>query len=215
MLLQSNHLMDNNIFLYGASGHCKVIIDILSLHKVEINAIIDDDVNKKAILGIAVLHSSKVDFADQQKMIVAIGDNAIRKHIVKKLNSSYFTAIHPAAIVSNYSVINVGSVVMAGAVINADARIGYHCIINTGAIIEHDCQISDFVHVSPNATLSGAVTVMEGAHIGVGASVIQGVTIGKWATVGAGAVIIENVPDYAVVVGNPGRVIKNKQKTNE
>jgi len=49
-----------------------------------------------------------------------------------------------------------------------------------------------------------------GSHIGIGASVIQGITIGKWCTIGAGAVIIKDIPDGATVVGNPGRIIKQK-----
>jgi acetyltransferase EpsM len=52
------------------------------------------------------------------------------------------------------------------------------------------------------------VQVGEGTHIGIGACVVQGIKVGKWATIGAGAVIIKDVPDYAVVVGNPGRIIK-------
>ena len=60
--------------------------------------------------------------------------------------------------------------------------------------------------------MAGNVAVGEGTQIGIGAAVIQGVTIGKWATIGAGAVIIEDVPDFAVVVGNPGRVIKMNLK---
>jgi len=56
--------------------------------------------------------------------------------------------------------------------------------------------------------LAGNVEVGEGTHVGIGASVIQGVKIGKWATIGAGAVVIKDVPDFAVVVGSPARIIK-------
>jgi len=48
----------------------------------------------------------------------------------------------------------------------------------------------------------------EGPHVGAGAVVIPNIIIGKWVTIGAGAVIIKDIPDFAVVVGNPGRVIK-------
>ena len=66
--------------------------------------------------------------------------------------------------------------------------------------------------MSPNVSLAGNVTIGEGSHIGIGSCVIQGIKIGKWATIGAGAVIIKDVPDYAVVVGNPGTIIKfNKE----
>ena len=54
----------------------------------------------------------------------------------------------------------------------------------------------------------------EGTLIGAGATVTPGINIGSWALVGAGAVIIEDVPDYAVVVGNPGRIIKYAAATN-
>jgi acetyltransferase EpsM len=58
------------------------------------------------------------------------------------------------------------------------------------------------------AALAGNVTVGEGTQIGINATVKQGITIGKWAIIGAGAVIVKDVPDFAVVVGNPGRIIK-------
>lgn len=209
MLPQSNRLMGNELNLYGASGHCKVVIDILRESKKEIHSIIDDDVNKKELHGILVLHSSLYDLASKSKVIVTIGDNTIRKMIVEKIKADFDTAMHPKAIVSRTATIGCGTVLLAGAIVNADAIVGNHCIINTGSIIEHDCIIGDYVHVSPNATLSGSVIVNEGVHIGVGACVIQGVTIGKWAIVGAGAVILKDVPDFAVVVGNPGRIIKS------
>jgi acetyltransferase EpsM len=71
--------------------------------------------------------------------------------------------------------------------------------------------VADFVHISPNAALAGNVKVGEGTQVGIGACVMQNITIGKWATIGAGAVIIRDVPDYAVVVGNPGRIVRMNQ----
>ncbi len=48
--------------------------------------------------------------------------------------------------------------------------------------------------------------VEEGAHVGTGAIVIPGIKIGKWCTIGAGAVVVKDVPDNAVLVGNPGDI---------
>ena len=53
--------------------------------------------------------------------------------------------------------------------------------------------------------------VGEGTQIGINATIRQGINIGKWATIGAGAVIVKDVPDYAVVVGNPGKIIRYNQ----
>lgn len=209
--------MDSKIYLYGASGHGKVIIDILKSNNETIDAIVDDFPKLKSLFGIPVLNSKDFDDLSGQKLIVSIGDNLIRKKVVKRLNNvSFHIAIHPKAVVSSFSEIGDGTVVMAGAIINPATSIGKHCIINTGAIIEHDCVIKDFVHISPNASVAGAVTIEKGAHIGIGASIIQGIKIGKWSMIGAGAVIIEDVPNFAVVVGNPGKVIKIKEnKSNE
>lgn len=200
--------MENNIVLYGASGHCKVIIDILQCNNQKIAEVIDDAPKSKSILGLPILNSKEFDFSSAENMILSIGNNKIRKKLAGKFPVTFVKAIHPKAIISNHAAVGEGTVVMAGAIINPGANIGNHCIINSGAVIEHDCKIGDYAHISPNASLAGGVVVEEGAQVGIGASVIQGVKIGKWAVIGAGAVIINDVPDYAVVVGNPGRTIK-------
>lgn len=52
------------------------------------------------------------------------------------------------------------------------------------------------------------IHICEGAWLGAGVTVVAGVTIGKYAIVGAASVVTHDVPDYAVAVGNPARVIK-------
>ncbi|MNF82058.1 putative acetyltransferase EpsM [compost metagenome] len=197
------------MYLYGASGHCKVIVDIITESKENIiEGIFDDNPNCDSIYRIPVFNAKRIKNFLGKQLIIAIGNNSIRKKIMENISAVYLTAIHPKSIVSNYAKIGEGSVVMAGAIINTDSVVGKHCIINTGAVIEHDCILDDFVHISPNASLAGSVIVGEGSHIGIGAIVIQDVKIGSWVTVGAGSVIIEDIPDNAVVVGNPGKIIK-------
>jgi acetyltransferase-like isoleucine patch superfamily enzyme len=53
----------------------------------------------------------------------------------------------------------------------------------------------------------GKTHVKYGAAIGAGSVIITGVTIGQWAMIGSGSVVTKDVPDYALVVGNPARVI--------
>lgn len=194
------------MILFGASGHAKVVLDILSRLGITVEKILDDHPKTDSIFDVEVEKSD--DTLPFQKAIISIGNNTFRKNISEKFNLDYQIAIHPESTVSEFSEIKEGTVVMAKAVINPGSLVGKHCIINTGAIVEHDCIIGDFAHISPNAALAGNVTIGEGSHIGIGAAVIQGVKIGKWATVGAGAVIIQDVPDFATVVGNPGKIIK-------
>lgn len=198
--------METKVILYGAGGHCKVIIDILNLLNISIEQIVDDSPAIASLVGIPIVLSK--EFTKMDNLIIAIGDNLTRKKLSKINTVTYFKLIHPKTSISPFSTVEKGTVVMAGAIINANTCIGKHSIINTGAIIDHDCTIGNFVHIAPKATLAGNVKVGEGTQIGIGAIVIQGVKIGKWCVIGAGAVIIRDVPDYAVVVGNPGKIIK-------
>ena len=207
--------METRINLIGASGHCKVIIDILLSSSIQIGTIFDDDQDKIEILGFPINHSSQLILDSNKNLILSIGNNQVRKLLSLKFNVNFATAIHSNAIISKFSKIDEGTVVMAGVIVNSDAKIGKHCILNTGSIIEHDCILENFVHISPNASLAGGVTVGEGTQVGIGATVIQGVKIGKWVVIGAGTVVINDVPDFATVVGNPARIIKYNTIHNE
>jgi acetyltransferase EpsM len=199
--------------LFGASGHGKVIIDILELNGTK-EIKIWDDAPKGTLSGYNV---SLPDFNDNDALAsvtISIGDNTNRKKVAERFpqQTKFHTAIHPSATISKTVKVDDGTVIMAGVSINPDTSIGKHGIINTNASIDHDCLIGDYVHISPNVALCGNVTIGEGTHIGAASVVIPGKTIGKWCTIGAGTVIINDVPDYATVVGNPGRIIKTSTK---
>lgn len=197
------------MYVFGASGHGKVIASILlATNPLAFKGFLDDNPTSPVVMNLPVLLSSEVSCGIGLKVIIGIGNNRIRKAVSERLNASYFSALHPSSVVCPTVNLGLGTVVSAQGVINADSKIGSHCIVNSGAVVEHDCILGDFVHVSPNAALAGNVVVGDGTQIGIGAVVIQGITIGKWVTIGAGAVIINDVPDFAVVVGNPGRIIK-------
>lgn len=193
------------MFLYGASGHAKVIIDILRANHEPIEALFDDNEKIHNILGYPVLRSSEV----RGPLIISIGNNSIRKKIAKELNIEYGKAFHPSAIISEEAEIKEGSVVMQGAIVQSDVRIGRHCIVNTGASVDHECIIGDYVHISPHCTLCGNVQVGEGTWIGAGCTIIPGVIIGKWSIVGAGSVVTKDIPDGVLAAGNRCRIIKN------
>ncbi|AXG68984.1 putative acetyltransferase EpsM [Kordia sp. SMS9] len=198
----------SNICLFGASGHGKVVKDVAASTNTVIDAFIDDHPKSEFLQGIPVVSSSKIATYAGNKFLISIGNNSVRKVLSQKIKNDFTRLIHKTATISPSAKIAEGTVIMNGTNINADANIGKHVIINTAAIIEHDCHIGDFVHISPNATITGNVTIGEGTHIGAGAIVIPNIKIGKWATIGAGAVIINDVPDDAVVVGNPGKIKK-------
>jgi acetyltransferase EpsM len=203
--------LTNRILLYGASGHAKVICEILEAQRRIPCGLIDDNPNVTSLLDYKVYNTlQQAAWQADDQFIISIGNNRIRKMIAqKKLNEVTFTnAIHPSAVISPRGAIGQGTVVMANVSVNVHSNIGDHVILNTNCSIDHDCTVEDFVHISPNVALAGNVHVGEGTQIGIGAAVIQNIRIGKWVMVGAGSVVIRDVPDYAVVVGNPGRIIR-------
>jgi sugar O-acyltransferase (sialic acid O-acetyltransferase NeuD family) len=201
--------MNNRLSILGIGGHSKIIIEIASKLSLVIDGLYDDDKQKhnRKFYGIDVM--GNIDTIKNANAIIAIGDNFTRKNVFHKVGiMNWMTLKHPSAIVANDVIINNGSLIVAGVIIQADSNIGSHCIINTNSSIDHDCIINDFVHISPSATLCGNVKVGEGSLIGAGATIIPNVNIGKWCVIGAGAVITKDVPDYSLVVGIPGKIIK-------
>jgi UDP-2-acetamido-3-amino-2,3-dideoxy-glucuronate N-acetyltransferase len=124
--------------------------------------------------------------------------------------------------------IGAGSIVGAGVYIGAGVRVGANCKIQNQALLYEGVELERGVFVGPqvcftndhlpravNSDLSlktaadwhlGRTRVREGASVGAQSVVVTGVTIGRWALIGAGTVVTRDVPDHALVYGNPARV---------
>ncbi|CAG9613435.1 Putative acetyltransferase EpsM [Bacillus rhizoplanae] len=204
------------IVMIGQGGHSKVVRDIiLSNNEYEIVGYLDDRYEDIAIVDniyfgpISTAHEM-INYFNQIKFVIAIGDNKVRKLIVEKLCLSenyYATLIHKTAVVSPSAKIGNGTVVMPNVVINADTQIGNHVIINTGSVVEHDNIVGDFVHISPHVTLTGSVIIEEGAHIGAAATMIPSAKVREWSIIGAGSVVINDIPPNCTAVGIPAKII--------
>jgi UDP-2-acetamido-3-amino-2,3-dideoxy-glucuronate N-acetyltransferase len=116
-----------------------------------------------------------------------------------------------------------------GVYVDHDVEIGTGCKIQNGVSVYHGVTIADRVFVGPNATFVNdrrpradspdwkieQTTILEGASICANATVVCGVTIGKFSMVAAGAIVTHDVPDHALVVGQPARVIDYVTESGE
>ena len=197
----------NRLVIIGAGGHGKAVADNALKNGYTAINFVDDAVTGDCvgfpILGefseIERLNDGNTDF------IIGIGDNATRKMIAETFDVNWVTLVHPSAQIAVNVTIGKGTVVMAGAVVNACASIGKHCIVNTGSVVEHDNVIEDFVHISPKVALGGTVSVGKSTHIGIGATVSNNVNICGDCIVGAGAVVIKEIDDGGIYIGVPAR----------
>lgn len=193
------------LYIYGASGHGLVIADIAKDNGFENISFIDDGDND-------FLCFEEIKKNINTPIIIAIGDNKVRKKLyekVKKEGFSVTTLIHSSSVISSSVCIDEGTVVMPNVVINANAIIGKAVILNSSSVIEHECVIEDFVHISPNVALAGNVKIKKLTHIGIGSNVIQGIIIGNNTIIGTGSIVVKNIGDFKKAYGNPCREIED------
>lgn len=207
-------MKDNNkLLIIGASGHGRVVVDIaLKMNKWKQIAFLDDDENIKFSMGIEVMGkvSDAFKYINEYDIFVAIGNNKIREKVQRQLETSGAsipTLIHPRSVIGEQVELGVGTVIMAGVIINCCTKIGKGCIINTSATLDHDNVIEDYVHISPGVNTAGTVKVGKGTWLGIRSAVSNNINITSGCKVGAGAVVVRDTNEAGTYVGVPARRI--------
>jgi len=201
------------LFIFGAGGHGKVVAETAEATGgwESIRFLDDDFLRLNGSLHWPVANPD--EFSDKLRgasAVIAIGNSGKRLALLDEVSAAggmLPVLLHPVAWVSPSAVFEEGTVVFAGAVIQAEARLGRGVIVNTLAGVDHDCVLGDGVHICPGAHLAGNVTVGERSWLGIGCSIKQGIRIGRDVTIGAGAVVINDVADGLTVVGCPARPV--------
>lgn len=187
------------IAIIGAGGHGKVIGEIALLDQYNTIDFFDDQISQFKDFPFTV-QGNLIDLKNKIKnydaFFVAIGDNKIRHDKISWLREEkvkIVNLIHPKSTISKFSSLGLGTCVMANAVINPGTLIKDGVIINTSASIDHDCIIEDFSHISPNCSLSGNVNVGKFSHLGTGTSVHPGINVGQNVKTGVGSKIYKDI----------------------
>lgn len=207
--------MKSEIILIGAGGHAKVCIELIHAMGERVAYCVGDAGSADECIGVPVLHGDQhlscLRSEGYERLFIGVGSNALRESLsIMAIGFGYqlVNAISPHAIVSPTARLGAGIAVMAGVVINADARIEDLAIINTGATIDHDCHIEKAAHIAPQCALAGNVSIGRHAFLGVGTKVIPEISIGEKVIIGAGGVVVSNIEKNVVAVGVPAQKIK-------
>ena len=203
------------LFLFGAGGHCKQVIDIFKQDTdLTICGIFDDYSQKKDHYGYPILGTinnavSLSNIYGDARFFCTIGDNIFREKICSQFDKTKFiNCIHPKSNISDSVKIGLGNYIGAFTNILGDSVIGDFNILNDGAQLPHDSLIGNYNHVSINASLGGNVRVGNYNLIGLNSTILPKITIGDNITVGAGTVVHRDIKESCTVVGNPYRIIK-------
>jgi sugar O-acyltransferase (sialic acid O-acetyltransferase NeuD family) len=213
---------NSKAIIIGYSGHAYVVLDILIRKKYNIIGYCDSSEKNYNPFNIKFLGKESdaypLSILAQNHYFVSIGDNYIRAKVLDKLTALFDRAslnvIHDKAVCSSLIEWHPqgGILVAANTTINPLSKIGKGVICNTSSSIDHECILGNYVHIAPGTVLCGNVEVGDYSFIGANSVVKQGISIGKNVIVGAGSVVIKNIPDNAVVAGNPAKPLKIKLK---
>jgi sugar O-acyltransferase (sialic acid O-acetyltransferase NeuD family) len=200
------------LYLIGAGGHAKVVLDaLLSTDAMAYGIRIRDGAQQlqgQQLLGYPIEVPAIAAEMENQSFHLAIGNGQARQRLFAMLidiRAVPLSVVHPASSVSRFARVGDGSFVAAQAVVAAAAALGRSVIINHGAVVDHDCVVGDFSHIAPSAALSGGVVVGSGVLVGAGAKILPGLSVGDDAVIGAGAVVTANVGAGETWVGVPAR----------
>lgn len=217
------------LVLIGGGGHCKSIIDVIESitsysislgGKIRIAKIVDTKENfDKHIVGEYYVNESMENLdrltGYYENFVLAFGQLKTpngRPEMMQRLQAlgaKFPTLISPHARVSPFCAVGKGTVIMHGAVVNANSLVGSGCILNTGCCIEHDAIVGSFTHVSTNAVVNGGSCVGQECLIGSNAVVLNQIDVCDKTVVGAGSVVIKSISEsYGIYVGNPAQLIK-------
>ena len=208
------------LVIWGAGGHAMCVADIIRLRgEYELIGFLDDVSPERtgtSFFGARILGGQEqLDHLLNQGvhfMILGFGNILARLtlgEVVRSRGYELVTAFHPSSVIAASVPIGPGTVIRAGAVIEAGCTVGENVIVGPCASVGHSSVLEDGARINPGANVSGNVTIGRAAMIGTGAVIKDRVHVGARTLIGAGATVVRDIPDGVVAYGNPARVVRS------
>ena len=185
------------LLLIGCGGHARSLIELVeSTDEWSIIGLVGlPEQVGNSVLGYPVIGCDG-DLASlrskSEAVLLGVGqipDPTKRKHLVVQLEQHSFqfpTVISPHSVVSRHAKVAPGTTVGHGAIVNAWAVVGRHCILNSCSLIEHDAVIGDYCHISTGGIVNGGARIGSRSFVGSGSVIREGIELPPFTVVGAG-----------------------------
>lgn len=216
--------MKRDLYILGAGGQAK---DTLCLVK-DVNAI-DDLYAFRGFVSVGGEESVRFGghyhavfdetvffnemLTSDTRLALGSGDPDLNRKIVEKVPIPHLfpNLIHSNFIGNREGIeFGEGNLICAGNVWTSEIQVGSYNIFNPTSVVGHDSTIGSYNVLNPGCRLSGGVALGDANLIGTGATLLQYLKVGNRSIVGGGALIDRDVASGSVVVGVPGRVIKER-----
>ena len=205
-----------NLVILGAGGHAVSVAGVAISAGFSIVCFVDPLKAPTELLGNPVrAEIPGMSVREPISIAIAIGDNFSRQALRDTLGGlpehfDFPVIAHSSAVVSHFSRVGAGTVLMPGSVIGPNSQVGAFCIVNTGASLDHDSAMKDFASLAPGAVTGGGVEIGFRSAVGIGTAIKQRVVIGDDAVVGAKSYLNQNLPSGVVAYGSPARIIRTR-----
>ena len=196
--------MKKKIILIGSGGHATSCVDVIeSTEQFEICGFVSEDkkIGSK-FLGYPILSNLKnINIIKKitKNVIIAFGSiyecnkRSIVFDYLKKKDFNFQTIISPNSYLSKRSSVKAGTIIMHGANVNANVKIGENCIINSNSLIEHDVSVGFNSHISTSATINGGVKIRKNCFIGSRSVIKENIIISDNSFIKMGSIITKNI----------------------
>ncbi len=167
----------------------------------------DEYVAQGSVVGYQTVGLSEVTgvFApDAHYVIMAMGYNDLnrtREQMYARLKAMGYgveTYIHPDARVYTDFPLGEGCVVLPGAVIEPQARVGVNSMVWSNVTLAHHSSVGDHCWIAAGSVVSGQAKVLHNTFLGVNSTVVNAITVGEFNVVGASAMISRDTKPYSV-----------------
>ncbi len=202
------------LVIFVAGGHAVSVANVALSAGYQVRYFIDKEKSGSELLGYRIIGDlNQLAGIEAFSFAIAVGDNAMRermhKEIIAKRENLHFPAlVHSTAVVSCFSEIMDGVVVMPKAVIGPNSKVGKFCVINTQASIDHDCVMFDYSSLAPGALTGGNVQIGLRSAISIGAIIKNGLKVGDDSILGANSYLNKDLPNNQVAYGTPAKIIR-------
>ena len=211
--------MKKRAVIFGAGTYGQVYSKYLEEYYEILGFIDDNDLLKGTdIGGYSVLGNINYLFNALTKDIavfVPIGNNSVRVNLLSKIESEGFeipSFIHESVLLDATVELGKAIYILPSSNVMPFTKIQDYSMISMGVNIAHHVTIEKGCFFSQGVNIGASIYIKEFAYFGIGSTVMTGVSyIGKNTLIGAGTLIIKNVPDEVVMIGNPGRILRNNK----
>lgn len=211
--------MKKKAVIFGAGTYGQVYAKYLEEYYEILGFIDDNDLLKEINLGkYSVLGNIKFllnTISKDVAVFVPIGNNFIRVNLLTKIELEGFeipSFIHKSVLLDPSIELGKAVYILPSSNVMPFTKIQDYTMISMGVNIAHHVTVEKGCFFSQGVNIGASIYIKEFSYFGIGSTVMTGVSsIGKNTLIGAGTLIIKDVPDEVVMIGNPGRILRNNK----